>query len=182
MSCRNCGTGDLTRLGFPAGLLRRLDAALAMIACQRALLIALEAGIVAGAIFCGPRSFEAKPAILSRGSRCICVRSADEIGRADRRLVNRVRDLPSPAQPMNAVMFRCERGDLNPHALRHRILSPARLPFRHSRARFKLLKSKAFLKNASITRSPKAPCLGLNLVCSTLAYEKPRALPPPPAA
>jgi transposase-like protein len=29
---------------------------------------------------------------------------------------------------------RCERGDLNPHALRHRILSPARLPFRHSRA------------------------------------------------
>jgi hypothetical protein len=27
----------------------------------------------------------------------------------------------------------CERGDLNPHALRHRILSPARLPFRHSR-------------------------------------------------
>ncbi len=28
----------------------------------------------------------------------------------------------------------CERGDLNPHALRHRILSPARLPFRHSRA------------------------------------------------
>ena len=27
----------------------------------------------------------------------------------------------------------CERGDLNPYALRHRILSPARLPFRHSR-------------------------------------------------
>src|SRR5215472_1615687 len=27
----------------------------------------------------------------------------------------------------------CERGDLNPHALRHWILSPARLPFRHAR-------------------------------------------------
>lgn len=27
----------------------------------------------------------------------------------------------------------CERGDLNPHARRQRILSPARLPFRHSR-------------------------------------------------
>jgi hypothetical protein len=32
------------------------------------------------------------------------------------------------------ILWDCERGDLNPHALRHRILSPARLPFRHSRA------------------------------------------------
>src|SRR5208283_4229201 len=40
----------------------------------------------------------------------------------------------------------CERGDLNPHALRHRILSPARLPFRHSRALVKLLECKGLLK------------------------------------
>jgi hypothetical protein len=41
---------------------------------------------------------------------------------------------------------KCERGDLNPHALRHWILSPARLPFRHSRVRIKVLKFKSFLK------------------------------------
>ncbi len=40
----------------------------------------------------------------------------------------------------------CERGDLNPHALRHRILSPARLPFRHSRVNKKVLDSQGFLK------------------------------------
>ena len=28
---------------------------------------------------------------------------------------------------------------MNPHALRHRILSPARLPFRHSRERFQAI-------------------------------------------
>src|SRR5579863_5621489 len=31
------------------------------------------------------------------------------------------------------ILLECERGDLNPYALRHWILSPARLPFRHSR-------------------------------------------------
>src|ERR1039458_1419745 len=38
----------------------------------------------------------------------------------------------------------CERGDLNPHALRHRILSPARLPFRHSRVQKKYSKDAGF--------------------------------------
>jgi hypothetical protein len=41
----------------------------------------------------------------------------------------------------------CERGDLNPHALRHRILSPARLPFRHSRASNRVLKNWKRLKS-----------------------------------
>jgi hypothetical protein len=27
----------------------------------------------------------------------------------------------------------CERGDSNPHGLPHRVLNPARLPFRHAR-------------------------------------------------
>jgi hypothetical protein len=36
--------------------------------------------------------------------------------------------------------------------LRHRILSPARLPFRHSRELVKLLKCKEFLKGATISR------------------------------
>jgi hypothetical protein len=36
-----------------------------------------------------------------------------------------------PQKPLNCL--ECERRDLNPHALRHWILSPARLPFRHSR-------------------------------------------------
>jgi hypothetical protein len=40
--------------------------------------------------------------------------------------------LPSLAGKV-LILLGCERGDLNPHALRHRILSPARLPFRHSR-------------------------------------------------
>src|SRR6185437_6210700 len=30
-------------------------------------------------------------------------------------------------------IIQCGRGELNPHALRHWILSPARLPFRHAR-------------------------------------------------
>jgi hypothetical protein len=37
------------------------------------------------------------------------------------------------AKEKTLICVDCERGDLNPHALRHRILSPARLPFRHSR-------------------------------------------------
>jgi hypothetical protein len=37
----------------------------------------------------------------------------------------------NPRKPL--ILLDCERGDLNPHALRHWILSPARLPFRHSR-------------------------------------------------
>ena len=49
----------------------------------------------------------------------------------------------------------CERGDLNPHALRHRILSPARLPFRHSRMRIKVLKFKSFLKVVVTNLAPK---------------------------
>jgi hypothetical protein len=61
------------------------------------------------------------------------------------------------AYPRNSlILLGCERGDLNPHALRHRILSPARLPFRHSRVRLKLLKSKGFLKRASIIPLPRA--------------------------
>ena len=40
----------------------------------------------------------------------------------------------------------CERRDLNPHALRHWILSPARLPFRHSRVRTKVQQNRAVLK------------------------------------
>jgi hypothetical protein len=45
----------------------------------------------------------------------------------------------------------CERGDLNPHALRHRILSPARLPFRHSRVGKNILKMRGFLKGRAIS-------------------------------
>jgi hypothetical protein len=48
------------------------------------------------------------------------------------------------------VSLDCERRDLNPHALRHWILSPARLPFRHSRVRLKLLQNRAVLKGVLI--------------------------------
>jgi hypothetical protein len=42
--------------------------------------------------------------------------------------------LPVPIRPQKPLnCLECERRDLNPHALRHWILSPARLPFRHSR-------------------------------------------------
>ncbi len=53
----------------------------------------------------------------------------------------------APAKKTNFCSIWCERGDLNPHALRHRILSPARLPFRHSRSskNLKLLKISATL-------------------------------------
>lgn len=36
---------------------------------------------------------------------------------------------------ISEVELWCAKGDLNPHALRHRNLNPGRLPFRHSRVR-----------------------------------------------
>ena len=42
--------------------------------------------------------------------------------------------IDAPESKLSLILLGCERGDLNPHALRHWILSPARLPFRHSRA------------------------------------------------
>ncbi len=41
--------------------------------------------------------------------------------------------LPVPPLRLMNSHGACERRDLNPHALRHRLLRPARLPFRHSR-------------------------------------------------
>src|SRR5579885_1024778 len=45
----------------------------------------------------------------------------------------------------------CERRDLNPHALRHWILSPARLPFRHSRLARKLREIPSLLKGRRLS-------------------------------
>jgi hypothetical protein len=67
-----------------------------------------------------------------------------------------------PENPL--ILLRCERGDLNPHALRHWILSPARLPFRHSRAAAQAIRiissfeaaDRRRLFNSSWTRSMKS--------------------------
>ena len=55
------------------------------------------------------------------------------------------------------ILLDCERRDLNPHALRHWILSPARLPFRHSRVRKNLREIAGFLKGTS-PRRPVRHC------------------------
>ena len=64
--------------------------------------------------------------------------------------------LPVPIRPQKPLnCLECERRDLNPHALRHWILSPARLPFRHSRVRTKVQQNRALLKLGPFSSSTK---------------------------
>ena len=61
--------------------------------------------------------------------------------------------LPTETAYLKGNLRWCERGDLNPHALRHRILSPARLPFRHSRLPEKHTGNQSFFEASIIAAS-----------------------------